>query len=283
MSISSIHSTISRVQKQLADLRKKYAQEAKKEFDAQAKANKASIEAGKSKSLSTMQSKVRQAESAQKNATAATTKRAAIATDIANKNAELLKAQAALAKEEEKQRGKVAKDIDRQQSEQMRRQKDIDNRVVAAVASRRSLEAGAEIPAESFDVFISHASEDKEELVRELAEKSLAAGLAVFYDEKSIQWGQSLRERIEHGLANSSFAVVVLSEAFFRKEWPKRELDGLFGLEIEGKSRILPIWHKISKDEVMRNAPTLAGKLALTTASLTVDEIVGKLVEIVRA
>ncbi|MBB4232185.1 toll/interleukin-1 receptor domain-containing protein [Rhizobium mongolense] len=282
MSISSIHSGINRLQNQLADLRKKDAQEAKKELDAQVKANRASMEAGKTKSLSTMQSKRREAENAQKDATAATTKRAAIAKDIANKNAELLKAQTALSKEEEKERVKVSKEIERKQAEQLRRQKDIDNRVVSAISSRRVAELQTDSSTESFDVFISHASEDKEELVHELAEKSTAAGLSVFYDAKSIQWGESLRERIEHGLANSSFAVVVLSEAFFKKEWPKRELDGLFGLEMDGRSRILPIWHKISKDEVLKNAPTLAGKLALTTASLTVDEIVEKLVEIVK-
>lgn len=283
MSISTIHSTIKRLQHQLADLKKKDAQEAKKELDAQAKANKAGVEAAKSKSLSVMQTKLKQAEGAQKDARSATAKRAAIAKEIASKNSELLKAQSALLKEEEKQRAKVAKEVDRQQAAQMRRQATLDGRVVAGLASWRSTDVATEIPTESFDVFISHASEDKEEIVRELAERASASGLKVFYDEDSIKWGQSLRERIEHGLANSRFAVVVLSEAFFRKEWPKRELDGLFALEMERKSRILPIWHKISKDEVMRNAPTLAGKLALTTASLTVDEIAGKLVEIVRA
>ncbi len=283
MSITSIHSTIKRLQNQLADLKKKDAQEAKKELDAQSKANKASAEAMKSKSPSAMQSKMKQAESAQRDARQATARRAAIAKDIASRNSELLKAQSALSKEEDKQRAKVAKAVDRQQAEQIRRQKNLESRVAAGLASWRSDETMADVPAESYDVFISHASEDKEDFVRELAEKATAAGLNVFYDEKSIRWGQGLRERIEHGLANSRFAVVVLSEAFFKKEWPKRELDGLFELEMEGKSRILPIWHKISKDEVLRNSPTLAGKLALTTASLTVDEIADKLVEIAKS
>ncbi len=283
MSISSIQSTIIRLQNQLADLRKKDAQEAKKEADALAKANKAGIEAAKTKSLSTMHSKIRQAETAQKDAASAATKRAGIAKVMAGKNAELMKAQTAMGKEEQRERAKTAKDIERNQAEQLRRQKEIDSRVLAGMASSPITGGAVQDAVENFDVFICHASEDKEELVQDLAEKATAAGLDVFYDAKTLQWGDSLRTRIDHGLANSRFGVVVLSDAFFKKEWPKRELDGLFSLETEGKSRILPIWHKISKDEVMKNAPTLAGKLALTTAALTVDEIVEKLVEIVRA
>lgn len=280
MTVSSLHNTINRLQTQIADLRRKDAQEARKEAQATAKANTASIEAAKSKTASAMQSKIRQVEAAQKEAAGSASKRASTAKEIANKTAELLKSQAALAKEEEKQRTKIGKDMQKQQTELIRRQREIENRATKLIAPtpiKPVLDSH-----DVFDVFISHASEDKEEFVEELAQKAEAAGLAVFYDRKTLQWGDSLRQRIEHGLANSSFGVVVLSEAFFKKEWPKRELDGLFNLEIEGRSRILPIWHKISKDEVVKHAPSLSGKLALTTASLTVDEIVEKLVEIVR-
>ena len=127
---------------------------------------------------------------------------------------------------------------------------------------------------------MSHASEDKESFVRPFADKLLAAGVTPFYDEMSLGWGDSLRRRIEEGLARSRFGVVVLSKNFFAKEWPQRELDGLVQLEMQGHARILPIWHEISKDEVTRFSPMLADKLALNTALLTVDEIVAKLVEV---
>jgi hypothetical protein len=149
------------------------------------------------------------------------------------------------------------------------------------MATSRSTAALVVDVAETFDVFISHASEDKEDLVQELADKAKAAGLKVFYDNDNIQWGDNLRKRIEHGLANSRYAVVVLSEAFFRKHWTNRELDGLFGLEDIGKSRILPIWHKITKDDVLKHTPSLIGKMALTTATLSVDDIVASLKKIV--
>lgn len=127
------------------------------------------------------------------------------------------------------------------------------------------------------DVFISHASEDKEVFVRELAEKLMSAGISVFYDDFTLRWGDSLRRNIDRGLASSRFGIVVLSEHFFRKEWPRRELDGLVQLEIAGQSRILPIWHKVSKDEVMKFSPTLADKVAMNTGMQTIDDIVQSL------
>lgn len=97
----------------------------------------------------------------------------------------------------------------------------------------------------------------------------------------TLVWGDSHRRRIEEGVARSRFGVVVLSKNFFAKEWPQCELDGLVQLEMQGHAHILPIGHKISKDEVTRFSPMLADKLALSTA-LLVDEIVAKLVGVCR-
>ncbi|MBC8064574.1 MAG: toll/interleukin-1 receptor domain-containing protein, partial [Chlorobia bacterium] len=129
------------------------------------------------------------------------------------------------------------------------------------------------------DAFISHASEDKDDFVRDLAKRLTDAGVTVWYDEQSLGVGDSLRRKIDEGLARSRFGIVILSTHFFKKEWPQRELDGLVALETAGRSRILPIWHKVSKDEVAAFSPTLADKVALNTAVLTIDEIVEKLVD----
>ena len=78
-------------------------------------------------------------------------------------------------------------------------------------------------------------------------------------------------------MASSRFGVVVLSEAFFKKEWPQRELDGLVALETQGLSRILPIWHKVSVDEVAHYSPTLADKIALNTSLKNTVDIADEL------
>ena len=78
-----------------------------------------------------------------------------------------------------------------------------------------------------YDVFISHASEDKSHFVRELAIKLEEQQIIVWYDEFSLKPGSSLRRSIDFGLSKSRFGIVVLSNNFFKKEWPNWELDGL--------------------------------------------------------
>ena len=79
-----------------------------------------------------------------------------------------------------------------------------------------------------FDVFISHASEDKKTFVRDLARELTRLGISVWYDEATLQLGDRLREKIDEGLANCRYGVVVLSHSFFSKNWPQAELEGLF-------------------------------------------------------
>jgi hypothetical protein len=103
-------------------------------------------------------------------------------------------------------------------------------------------------------VFISHASEDKQ-FVRSLAKALRSRGLRVWYDEFTLRVGESLREAIDFGLANSRYGIVVLSNHFFAKEWTKKELAGLVSREVSGKKVILPIWHEISIDDVKNTHP----------------------------
>lgn len=117
-------------------------------------------------------------------------------------------------------------------------------------------------PAARFDVFISHASEDKEEFVRPLAAELSRLGLRVWYDEWTLTMGDSLRQKIDEGLASSDYGVVVVSRSFFSKNWTRAELDGLFAREMQGRKVILPVWHDITKEEVLKHSPMLAGKLA---------------------
>jgi hypothetical protein len=102
-----------------------------------------------------------------------------------------------------------------------------------------------------FDVFISHASEDKDDVVRPLAHALQDAGLQVWYDEFELRIGDSLRRKIDKGLASSRFGVIVLSKAFFGKGWTNYELDGLVTRAVTGEQVLLPIWHNISKKEVI--------------------------------
>lgn len=133
-----------------------------------------------------------------------------------------------------------------------------------------------------WDLFICHASEDKENFVRPLASKLISLGLNVWYDELSLTMGDSLRRSIDRGLAHSRYGIVVISPNFLRKEWPQKELDGLVALEKDGRKVILPIWHQIEEVEVRKYSPTLADRFAsksesgLTRVIDDILEVIGK-------
>ena len=133
-----------------------------------------------------------------------------------------------------------------------------------------------------FDVFISHASEDKDKVVRPLAHSLQNAGLRVWYDEFELKLGDSLRRKIDSGLAKSKFGIVVLSKTFISKDWTNYELDGIITKVISGEQRMLPIWHEVTKKEVIDFSPSLADKLARNTATSTVEEIAEEIIELIQ-
>lgn len=134
-----------------------------------------------------------------------------------------------------------------------------------------------------YDVFISHASEDKDDVVRPLAFALKEKGVSVWYDEFEMKIGDSLRRKIDKGLANSRFGIVVVSRDFIKKGWTNYELDGIITKAVSGEQVLLPIWHNISKKEVIEYSPSLADKLARNTAVNTIEEIASEIAELILA
>lgn len=129
------------------------------------------------------------------------------------------------------------------------------------------------------DVFISHASEDKDVVARPLAKALTDRGWSAWLDELELTVGDSLTRRIDQALLSSRFGVVILSPAFFSKEWPQRELAGLAAREINvGTKIILPVWHEVDHGFIVRHSPVLADRLgAPTNAGL--DNVVEQISE----
>lgn len=131
-----------------------------------------------------------------------------------------------------------------------------------------------------WDVFISHASEDKDSFVRPLASRLSEHGVKVWFDEFSLTIGDSLRRSIERGLSKSRYGIVVISPDFLRKEWPQRELDGLVAREIDGDKVILPIWYEISEIDIRSVSPMLADRVA-ARAKTGMDQVVSDLMRVI--
>lgn len=134
---------------------------------------------------------------------------------------------------------------------------------------------------ETWDVFISHASEDKSSVAEPLALALRQRGLKVWLDKTELRIGDSLRRKIDYGLAHSAFGIVVLSSSFFAKGWPQYELDGIIGLSVNGDQRMLPIWHQISRDEIAKQSPSLVDKIARNTAVDTIADIADEITAVV--
>lgn len=135
---------------------------------------------------------------------------------------------------------------------------------------------------DSYDFFVSHASEDKSEFVRPLVNALSNLGLNIWYDEFSLEVGDSLRRTIDQGLGNSRFGIVILSEAFFAKQWPQYELDALVNKSMSGQKVILPVWHGVDHQDVSQYSHSLADKVAFSSRHLSVEEMAKEFLKLIQ-
>ena len=232
-------------------------------------------------SPSSLQSKMNQIDTQQRAKQRAIDRRADIANQIARKRAERARISETLQRESEQENR-------RQQHEQENLMRNYENRISQlsaalsqAVTTRAVISnTFTEEDTAEYDVFISHASEDKDSFVRDFALELQKRGIKVWIDELAIGWGDSLRAKIDSGLKRSRFGIVVISRHYIKKGWTKYELDGLVGKEMICGKTILPIWHDISKKEVQDFSLTLAERKALTTGNMTASEIADELVKL---
>ena len=117
-------------------------------------------------------------------------------------------------------------------------------------------------------------------MARPLAQALADVGLTVWYDEFSLSLGDSLRQSIERGIAGSRHGIVILSPNFFTKRWPLAELNGLFTIELSSDKTIIPIWHDIDRDEIVKQSPIIADRVAVRT-SLGLDTVLEKILDVI--
>jgi len=297
MSLSADRSSIIRLQKEVSELQRKQAAEMKKVAVATKNMNSALASAAKA-SPSASRMYANNADRESRNAQSARDSAAKLSAEIARKSTELSRVQERVTKAEIKeQRDRAAADAKRRKEDDASRQqlaranielsKDIEE-------LRGQLTAAIEAQAESttpfvvenaegrdtpYDFFISHAWKDKEDFVDNLVSCSKSAGLDVWYDNTAMAWGDSIRQKIDDGLRRSYFGVVVLSPNFFDRPWTQYELDGIVQRDLTGSGRLLPIWHRLTQDDVLKQAPSLAGRLALPTSTYSTEQIVDELIK----
>ena len=125
-----------------------------------------------------------------------------------------------------------------------------------------------------YDVFLSHANKDKVDFVDELHKALETLGVNIFYDKFSIEWGDEWKQRILKGTEKSEFAIIVISENFFGREWTERELTEFLARQnTEGQKIILPILHNISHTQLQEKYPAVADIQTIDSTSYTCEQI----------
>jgi hypothetical protein len=283
MLIESTQSSIARIQREIETLHRQQTAEDEKEAAKLARIAQITKSITRSTPVSSLQSKQRSIRAIESEIVAGKKRRADIMKRIAAKTSQLHKEQQNLYTQQGREQKSLTDSLKRRDAELKKNQnsalRELASRPLRTTTVENSMIAPDE---ESYDAFISHATEDKDVVVRPLAEKLRALGLAIWYDEFQLRVGDSLRRSIDRGLAKSRFGIVVLSPSFFAKNWPQYELDGLVAKEMTGGKVVLPLWHKVSKDEVIAFSPTLADRVALSTATYSVDELAKELATVLR-
>lgn len=283
MSADQTRRILNQLENEIAALTKKSAEFQKKEAVAMENAEKITKSINSGTSLSTIKSKQSQISRYKNEAIKAASLKADIDKKIADKRKRHADTMLKLQREESNEEKKRQQIEANKQKIYEKRINSLSEQLLTQTLLSNKLNIYSAIDDEEYDVFISYASEDKEGFVNNLVEILNRQGIKVWFDDTCISWGDSLRSKIDTGLRKSKFGIVIISNSYIRKGWTQYELDGLFQQEMTGGKIILPLWHKISKDEVQAFSPSLAGRKALNTSMLSAEEIADELTKILKS
>lgn len=275
MSVDQYQRAVNGLDKEIADFEKKKAAKDKDIASLQNKIVSIQKSINKNTSQSSLNSKRKQVASCESDIAKKSKDSAELGKKIAEKRKKRSDAYLKLQKEQKKQ----DRASQRLQASYENRIDELKQQLAKSIATPQQNNIESE---EEYDVFVSHAWEDKEDFVDEFVDELKKQGLKVWYDTNKLKWGDSMREKIDKGLAKSRYGVVVLSPNYIaeHKYWTKAELNGLFQVESINGKVILPIWHNLTKKQVVEYSPIIADRKAMTTASMTAEEIAVQLKEL---
>lgn len=282
MSSEQYQRTVNSLDKEIADLEKKKAAKDREVANLQGKINTLKKSINSHTSASTLNSKMRQIAIHESDQAKKSQDSADLGKKIAEKRKKRAEAYLRLQKEQQNEQKKQDKVNQQIQASYEARIKELQQQLLQPVVTTTTTPIAAD---EEYDVFVSHAYEDKESFVDEFVEALRNQELKVWYDMDKLKWGDSMREKIDRGLAKSRYGVVILSPNYIaeHKYWTKAELNGLFQVETVNGKTILPIWHNLTKKQVVEYSPIIADRKAMTTALMTPEEIAAESKELFTA
>ena len=125
--------------------------------------------------------------------------------------------------------------------------------------------------------FLSYASEDKE-FAEQVAKALQEKGIETWWDKWEIRHGDSIRQKVDEGIAGCTHFLVLLTHQSICKPWVSTEMDAAFVRKLEGKCRFIPVRYKLHVSDL---PPTLQGMLSPKIESGTdIDGLISDIYEI---
>lgn len=117
------------------------------------------------------------------------------------------------------------------------------------------------VPAETYSVFV-------------LDQSLKILGISIFYDKESLEWGDKWKDKIIDGTKKAEFAIIVISENFFDREWTEKELNEFLNRQNRnGQKLILPILHNITAEQLKEKYPSVADIQGIPSNKYSCDQI----------
>lgn len=128
-----------------------------------------------------------------------------------------------------------------------------------------------------WDIFISYASEDREEVAQPLYNHLTSLNKQIWFDQSEIKLGESWVRKIQEGLINSEYGLFIISPNFMQKHWTNKELSTFQSLVVSNEERILPILHNLHRED-LKQYPFLYD-LQNSTTDIDFDKIVQQIMQ----
>lgn len=128
----------------------------------------------------------------------------------------------------------------------------------------------------AYDVFVSHANDNKQSFVDSLFDGLSRLRINIWYDSSEIDWGDNLKDKIMEGLEKCRFGIVVLSPEFMGRKWTETELLELLNRQNERREKVvLPLLYNLTVEQMVAKYPALASiKARVITADEDADDVV---------
>lgn len=134
--------------------------------------------------------------------------------------------------------------------------------------------------AESYDLFLCHAWDDRRETATELHDLLETEDVSVWFSERDIVLGQPFMREIDKGLAKTRIGLVLITPAFLRRiesgGVSEKELSELLARDL-----LIPVAHGVTYDEIRAISPLLGSRNGLSTDEDSLEVIAKKIAELV--